>query len=258
MSERPLVLLTNDDGYQAAGIRALREALRDWATVVMVAPESEQSATSHTLTLHRPLRLREVEPAMYALDGSPADCVYVGLVASDRMMPRRPDMVVSGLNHGLNLGHDVFYSGTVGGAREGALRGVPALACSAAGEANRQAAAQLAATVAHRLWKAWRAEPSRRAPLLNLNVPPGDGPWPLEATTLGKRVYSDAVVFNRDPRGREYLWIGGAPQAHPGSVGTDTAAYDRGHASLSPLVLDLTHAADAALTESLLTDRDEP
>ncbi|RYE86974.1 MAG: 5'/3'-nucleotidase SurE, partial [Myxococcales bacterium] len=118
-----MVLLTNDDGYQAAGLRALRDALRDWATVIVVAPESEQSATSHTLTLHRPLRVREVEPAIFALDGSPADCVYLGMVASERLLPRRPEMVVSGLNHGLNLGNDVFYSGTVGGAREGALRG---------------------------------------------------------------------------------------------------------------------------------------
>ena len=256
MSERPLVLLTNDDGYQAAGLRALRDALRDWATVIVVAPESEQSATSHTLTLHRPLRVREVEPAIFALDGSPADCVYLGMVASERLLPRRPEMVVSGLNHGLNLGNDVFYSGTVGGAREGALRGVPALACSAAGEANRTAAAQLAASVAHRLWRAWHAEPGRRAPLLSLNIPPGEGPWPLVATTLGKRVYTDQVVFSRDPRGREYLWIGGAPQPHPGSIGTDTAAHDLGQASLTPLVLDLTHAADASLTHALVTGDD--
>src|SRR5262249_24114157 len=118
MIERPLVLLSNDDGCAAAGLLALRDALATWATVVVCAPELNQSATSHSLSLHRPLRLRVVEDGLFALDGTPADCVYVALHSGTRVLERRPDLVVSGMNHGLNLGVDVFYSGTVAAARE--------------------------------------------------------------------------------------------------------------------------------------------
>ena len=129
---RPLVLLSNDDGFASPGIRAMRAALLEaGAEVVLLAPETEQSASSHALSLHRPLRLRAVEPGVFALDGTPADCVYVALHAGTRVLPRRPDFVVSGINHGMNLGQDAFYSGTIAAAREGALRGIPALATSA-------------------------------------------------------------------------------------------------------------------------------
>src|ERR1700749_71921 len=128
----PLVLLSNDDGDPSAGIRAAREGLiAAGAEVVLVAPETEQSASSHALSLHRPLRLRSVADGVFALDGTPADCVYVALHAAGRILPRRPDFVVSGINHGMNLGQDAFYSGTVAAAREGALRGIPSVAVSA-------------------------------------------------------------------------------------------------------------------------------
>src|SRR6478752_791485 len=132
-TERPLVLLSNDDGYSSRGIAALRTALGRHFDVVVVAPETEQSATSHSLSLHRPLRLRETEPGVFAIDGTPADCVYVALHSIGRILPRAPALVVSGINHGPNLGQDVFYSGTVAAAREGALRGLPALAASTHG-----------------------------------------------------------------------------------------------------------------------------
>lgn len=146
---RPLILLSNDDGFQSAGLRCLRAALLEVADVVVCAPEFEQSAASHALSLHRPLRLKVHEPEVYSVDGTPADSVYVALFAGSRLLPKAPDLVVSGLNHGVNLGDDVFYSGTVAAAREGALRGYRALALSVADDSSMPAASKLAARRAH-------------------------------------------------------------------------------------------------------------
>jgi 5'-nucleotidase len=247
MAESTLVLLSNDDGYASPGIRAMRAALvARGARVVVVAPETEQSASSHSLSLHRPLRLRSVEQDVFALDGTPADCVYVALHAGPRTLPRRPDLVVSGLNHGMNLGQDAFYSGTIAAAREGALRGIPALATSAHHSADLDASATLAARVAFALPRS----SSDRAPLLNLNVPVR---WNggLKATRLGARIYEEVVDFRSDPRGREYLWLGGPGVRHERDEGTDTDAYDDGFASLTPLLLDLTNPGQHDLTESI-------
>jgi 5'-nucleotidase len=248
---RPLVLLSNDDGHTSAGLRAMRDALRPQADVVVCAPETEQSASSHALSLHRPLRLRAVEAGVFALDGTPADCVYVALHAGTRVLPRRPDLVVSGINHGMNLGQDAFYSGTIAAAREGALRRVPAVATSAHQGADLAATAALSARIALALLARM---PSRGA-LLNVNVPKG---WTGEvrATRLGARIYEEVVDFRVDPRGREYLWLGGPGVRHERDAGTDTDAYDDGAASVTPLVLDLTGGADHALVESSV--RGEP
>ncbi len=244
---RPLVLLSNDDGYASAGIRAMREALSPDADVVLIAPETEQSASSHSLSLHRPLRLRAVEPGIFALDGTPADCVYVALHAGTRVIARKPDLVVSGINHGLNLGQDAFYSGTIAAAREGALRGIPSVATSAHAKADLHASATTSALVALELL---RVKPSRGT-LLNLNIPEA---WNggVRATRLGARIYDEIVEFRMDPRGREYLWIGGPGVRHEQDAGTDTDAYDEGYASITPLALDLTHPADHRLVESVL------
>jgi 5'-nucleotidase len=247
MPERPLILLSNDDGYSSAGIRAMRAALvASGAEVVVAAPEQEQSASSHSLSLHRPLRLRSVEEGVFALDGTPADCVYVALHAAERVVPRRPDLVVSGINHGMNLGQDAFYSGTIAAAREGALRGIPALAASAHHSADLVASAALAARIALAMP---RVSPSR-APLLNLNIPVR---WngQVRATRLGARIYDEVVDFRRDPRGREYLWLGGPGVRHERDDGTDTDAYDEGFASITPLLLDLTNQADRGLAISV-------
>jgi 5'-nucleotidase len=234
--------LSNDDGHASAGIRAMYDALAPTMDVVLMAPESEQSATSHSLTLHRPLRLRSVDPArrVFALDGTPADCVYVALHADGRVVPRRPDLVVSGINRGLNLGQDAFYSGTVAAAREGALRGIPALAMSAHPHADLGGVAALGARTASELLA--RRTPGR-AVLLNVNVPKG---WTGEvrATHLGQRIYEEIVEFRRDPRGREYLWLGGPGVRHERDQGSDTDAYDDGAASMTSLMLDLTLADD--------------
>ncbi|MBV9949669.1 MAG: 5'/3'-nucleotidase SurE [Myxococcales bacterium] len=242
MPARPLILLSNDDGHLSPGIRAMRDALVRMGDVVVVAPETEQSASSHSLSLLRPLRLRMVESGLFALDGTPADCVYVALHGGTRVLPRRPDLVVSGINHGMNLGQDAFYSGTIAAAREGALRGIAAIAISAHPSAHLGAASALGARVATEL----AARRGPRAALLNVNIPPG---WTGEvrATRLGARIYEEIVDFRVDPRGREYLWLGGPGVRHERDTGTDTDAYDDGAASITPLVLDLTCAADREL-----------
>jgi 5'-nucleotidase len=244
---RPLVLLSNDDGYRAEGIRTLRDALREVLDVVVCAPDTEQSATSHSLTLSRPLRLRDHGEGILSIDGTPADCVYVALHSGTRILPRAPDLVVSGLNHGLNLGTDVFYSGTVAAAREGALRGFPAIAASVARDGNFAAAA---ASV-RRMALALLDEPGRAAQLLNVNFPPGDG-WPVRQTTLGARVYTDTVEYRRDPRGGEYLWLGGPGAEHRPMEGSDTDAHDAGAVSVTPLVLDLFSSAGAELARRVV------
>jgi 5'-nucleotidase len=251
---RPLALLSNDDGVASGGLAAMREALQQRFDVVVLAPETEQSASSHALSLHRPLRLRKIEEGLFALDGTPADCVYVALHGGTRVVSRRPDLVVSGINRGLNLGQDVFYSGTVAAAREGALRGIPALAVSAHPHADLPAVAALATRIGVELVERGK----RRGPgaearkvLLNLNVPRR---WTGEvrAAKVGSRIYEEAVDFRTDPRGREYLWLGGPGVRHERAAGTDTDAYDDGAASITPLVLDLTDAADEGLTADVV------
>jgi 5'-nucleotidase len=243
---RPLVLLSNDDGHASPGIRALRDALAAWADVVLLAPETEQSASSHSLSLHRPLRLRAVEANVFALDGTPADCVYVALHAGTRVLPRRPELVVSGINHGMNLGQDAFYSGTVAAAREGALRGIPAVATSAHHTADLTACADLSARIARDLLDLHAG----RGTLLNVNVP-RDWTGEVRATRLGARIYEELVDFRSDPRGREYLWLGGPGVRHERDPGTDTDAYDDGAASITPLLLDLTSGGEHAAAEDI-------
>ena len=244
---RPLVLLSNDDGFATPGIRAMRESLSAHAEVVTVAPETEQSASSHSLSLHRPLRLRAVEAGVFAVDGTPADCVYVALHAGTRVLPRKPDLVVSGINHGMNLGQDAFYSGTIAAAREGALQGMPAVATSAHHRVDLHAAAAVTTVVALELL---RERPARGA-LLNLNFPDA---WTggIRGTRLGARIYDEIVEFRVDPRGREYLWIGGPGVRHERDPGSDTDAYDDGYASITPLALDLTDRTGEAVVASVL------
>jgi 5'-nucleotidase len=244
---RPLLLLSNDDGYNAPGLRTLREALLSFADVIVCAPSSEQSAMSHSISLNRPLRLWEPEPGIFTVDGTPADCVYVALHAEGRVLPRRPDLVVSGLNHGLNLGNDVFYSGTVAAAREGALRGVSALAASASLRTDGAAASAVVARIARELLRM----DNHDTLLLNVNFPPGDR-WPIRPTALGSRVYEDGVHFRSDPRGGEYLWIGSGGVRHTGAEGTDTHVYDKGEVGVTPLSLELWAATHQELVVDLV------
>jgi len=240
--ERPLVLLSNDDGYRARGLTMLREALLERFDVVVCAPDTEQSASSHALSLNRPLRLIERDPGIFSVDGTPADSIYVALHA-EFVLPRKPDLVVSGMNHGLNLGQDVFYSGTVAAAREGALQGYVALAMSAAEGADQEEAARMAARLAWATLRGKLAGPR----LFNVNFPKGAG-WALRATRLGKREYGGGLIRRADPRGVPYYWIGGSTAYHESMVGSDTEAFDQGVVGVTPLVLDLwsSHLEDDA------------
>ena len=236
MPDRPLLLVSNDDGVDARGIVALREALSTFADVYTVAPQTEQSAKSHSITLHHPLRFHEVETRVWAVDGTPADCVYVAFFLED-LLPRKPDLVVSGINHGPNLGNDVHYSGTVAAAREGALRGVPSIAFSNS-SSDMEGAAQYAKRFCKQLLRS--TAPEGQAVLLNVNFP-SVPPKGVRATRLGFRLYSDEVEVRDDPRGRHYLWIGGPGGATNEPVeGADTEALDEGLISVTPLSIEAT------------------
>lgn len=253
---RPLVLLSNDDGVAAEGLEALRVALSVHADVVVCAPEINQSATSHALSLGRVLRLRQVREGVFAVDGTPADCVYVALHSRGRVLSRVPDLCVSGMNHGLNLGVDAFYSGTVAAAREAALRGIPSVAVSADLAADRAGAAATGAAIAISTIAA-AARAGVTSLLLNVNVPPGNR-WPVRATCAGLRTYDHDVVFRLDPRGKEYLWIGGSEVRHGDAPGSDTEAHDQGVVSVTPLTLDLTNASRAALAADIAASHPPP
>ncbi|HEY5961088.1 MAG TPA: 5'/3'-nucleotidase SurE [Polyangiaceae bacterium] len=246
---RPLILLSNDDGFRAKGLSSLRSALAGSADVVTVAPEYEQSASSHALSLHRPLRFTSHEPNLHSVEGTPADCVYTALFGGTRFLPRRPDLVLSGVNRGVNLAADVHYSGTVAAAREAALRGIAAIAFSADEEADLVAASDLAARIALGLWK----QKVGRAPLLlNVNFPKGSD-WPIAITRLGSRIYRDGVEFRLDPRGRDYLWLGGPPGfEHLADIDTDTGAFEHGYVGITPLALATTSEMHRDLVKSIV------
>ncbi|MEM9068193.1 MAG: 5'/3'-nucleotidase SurE [Myxococcota bacterium] len=240
MSERPLILVSNDDGVNAAGVRALAKALRSVADVVVVAPKHEQSAQSHAISLHRPLRHEVVADQVHSIDGTPVDCVYVALYR-DGLLPRRPDLCASGINLGPNLGSDVVYSGTVAAAREAALRGIPSIAFSQVGPATDAALERAAATAANLCQRMLKAtHPNSQVPLLNVNFPPDD-PHGIRATTLGIRHYAEGVDVRLDPRGRDYYWIGGPGGVrHEPAEGSDTDAIDDGFISVTPLRIERT------------------
>jgi len=230
---RPLVLCSNDDGIDAPYLVALAALIEEFADVLVVAPERQRSAASHAITLHKPLRLTEIGPRRFSLSGTPVDCVYLGML---RLCDRPPAVVVSGINDGYNLGSDVFYSGTVAAAVEGALRGAAGIACSVAAHASDASAAiRFSAAVV----RAALGEPIPAGTVLNVNMP-GAGSDGYQWTTLGRRRYDDDVAERRDPRGRPYYWIGGGPAGHDDVAGSDCVAVAQGWNSITPLHLDLT------------------
>jgi len=235
---RPLILITNDDGIRSAGLRALVESLRSVGEVVVVAPDRERSATSHSLTLTRPLRVTTADPGWYSVDGTPTDCVMLAVM---ELLPRKPQLVAAGINHGSNLGDDVTYSGTVASAIEATLQGIPALAISAAG--NGTFDFRTAATCARRLAEEVLRRGLPRDTLLNVNVPdlPQDAVRGWTVTRQGRRVYNETVVRKVDPRGHTYYWIGGAAASWEPGGETDYEAVTNGWVSVTPLHLDLTN-----------------
>ena len=233
------ILVTNDDGIHAPGINALADALRRLGQVAVVAPDRERSAIGHALTLHHPLRAVKLGPDRYAVDGTPTDCVNLGIHS---LLEFKPDIVVSGINHGGNLGDDVTYSGTVSAAMEATLMGIPAfavsLATSGSGE-NYPAAAFFAAKLAELVF----AEGLPNDTFLNVNIPdlPAGELLPPLITSQGKRRYEGMIIDKVDPRGRNYYWIGSVDVNFLDITGSDFSAVSRGHISITPLHLDLTN-----------------
>lgn len=253
MPERPILLLTNDDGVQAPGLGVLREALLPVGHVVVVAPTHQQSASSHSITLDRPLRHIEHGTDVHSIDGTPADCIYLALF-EQRFLPRRPDVVVSGINHGSNLGTSVFYSGTVAGAREAALRGIHAMAFSHDGDVDVPWAGGIARSMVERFLAA--DKPQDRSVLINVNLP-RDTPSGVRVTRVGRHVYEEDVIPRVDPGGREYFWIGGKVIDYGEVEGSDRRAVDEGYVSVTPLALEPTAADDLGMAAYVAGPRAE-
>ena len=233
----PLVLVTNDDGINAPGLAALAEALAPLGDVYVVAPEREQSTVGHALTLHRPLRVDRLAERRFAVNGTPSDCVNLAVLG---LLPAEPTLVVSGINHGSNLGDDVTYSGTVSAAMEGTLLGIPSVAVSLVGpeQGGFGEAGKIARLIAMRTL----VEGLPPKTLLNVNVP-GGRPKGIRFARLGHRVYKEKMVEEKDPRGKTYYWIGAGPPLWDDREATDIIAVQDGYAAVTPLHLDLTHYA---------------
>ena len=236
----PRVLLTNDDGYQAEGLRALAEELRDFATISIVAPSLERSGAAQSLTLRQPIVANRIAERHWSVDGTPADCVIVAL---HKLLPEKPDLIISGINHGANLGENVYYSGTVGAAREGALHHIPSVAmslCSKKTQAKFDSSAKVARSTAEMILK----EGLPDQVLLNVNVPE---PWNSGVlfTRQSKKITRNQLSEGQDPRGRRYFWLYEQRIDKDVEPDTDYAAIFAEAVSITPLHLDPTH------TESL-------
>lgn len=232
------ILVSNDDGVHSDGLHALADALSDLGEVTVVAPDREKSASSHALTLHRPVAIRRVRDEIYSVDGTPADCVYLGALS---VLDRKPDLVASGINRGGNIGDDVTYSGTVAAAIEGTILGIPSFAISQIGfeKFDFQAAVRVARSVAVRILEEGLPEDV----FLNVNVP-GDRVRGVRCTRQGKHLYDQVVHEAHDPRGRRYFWVGAGESADlEQSSDTDYTTVKNGYVSVTPLHLDLTHRA---------------
>jgi 5'-nucleotidase len=239
---RMRILIANDDGYLAPGLAALVAAMRGLGEIDVVAPEQNASGTSNALTLNRPLTVFTTADGTRVVNGTPSDCVHVALTG---LLPQRPDLVLSGINNGANMGDDTLYSGTVAAAMEGYLFGIPAVAFSQVqkGWAHVDAAARVARAIVERVWaERWPGPPW----LLNVNIPnrADAETLPRQVTRLGRRHASEPVIRQVNPRGETIYWIGPAGDAREGGEGTDFHAVADGRVSITPLQVDLTdHAA---------------
>jgi 5'-nucleotidase len=232
-----LILVTNDDGVHAPGIAVLAETLRALGRVVVIAPDRDRSAVGHALTLHAPLRADPIGPDLFAVDGTPTDCVNLGVHG---LIEASFDLVVSGINQGPNLGDDITYSGTVSAAMEATLMGVPAMAVSLDGDASCRADFCKAGRVAKALAEEVLHYGLPRDTFLNVNVPGGDIRG-MRLTRQGRRRYRAMVVEKQDPRGRKYYWLGNGGCEFDRIEGTDCHALGEGYISVTPLHLDLTN-----------------
>jgi 5'-nucleotidase len=238
--ERPLrFLVTNDDGIHARGLSLLTESARGLGEIVVVAPDRQQSASSHSLTMHRPLRASRVGEGRYVVDGTPTDCV---LLAVRRLLSDPPDFVLSGVNHGPNMGEDVLYSGTVAAAMEATILGIPSIAISFVGQRDEGLDAY-APRLRSLLGSLLRRDGFPEETFFNVNLPDVDPDrvQGVRVTALGRRVYSDSLTRSQDPQGREYYWIGGGQSHWSGREDSDFRAIEAGYVSVTPLHLDLTN-----------------
>jgi 5'-nucleotidase len=239
------ILVSNDDGYLAPGIVALVDALRPIAEVAVVAPDSNRSGSSNSLTLDRPLSVQRAANSFYFVNGTPSDCVHVALTGG---LAFKPDLIVAGINQGQNMGDDTLYSGTVAAATEGFLFGIPAIAFSQVekGWAHLDAAARVAREIVERGF-----DMLPKPYLLNVNIPnlPYEELKGLRSARLGKRHESEPVIKTQDPHGRDIYWIGPAGRAKDAGPGTDFHAVANGFISITPLQIDLTHTAQLAILE---------
>ena len=238
------ILLSNDDGYFAPGLAALAEGLAGLGEITVVAPERDRSGSSNSLTLDRPLSLREAHNGFRYVNGTPTDCVHMAVTG---ILDFDPDIVVSGINSGSNMGDDTLYSGTVAAATEGYLLGIPSIAVSLVGTefAHFSSAARVARALVERI----RRAPFGAPVLLNVNVPdvPFDQITGMEVTRLGRRHKAQPVVKGKNPRGETVYWVGPAGAAREAGPGTDFNALERGAVSITPLQVDLTHASQIAI-----------
>ena len=234
------ILLSNDDGYFAPGLAALAEALSALAEIVVVAPERDRSGASNSLTLDRPLQVRRSHNGYFYVNGTPTDCVHLGVTG---LLDKLPDMVVSGINHGANMGDDTIYSGTVAAATEGFLLGIPSIAISLASRSAGNFAT--AGRVAREIVERFTRRPFNHPVLLNVNVPdvPYDQLAGTDVTRLGRRHKAEAVVKQVNPRGETVYWVGAAGDAQDAGEGTDFHAVANRRVSVTPLQIDLTQYA---------------
>jgi 5'-nucleotidase len=248
------ILVTNDDGIHAEGLRVLADAVRPLGHITIVAPDREQSATSHSLTLHRPLRIRSLADGILTVDGTPTDCVLLGVHG---FLKRKPDLIVSGINHGPNMGNDVFYSGTVAAASEGAFLGIPAVAVSLATweTASFETAGRVAGTLIAALMKI--GIPAGKC--VNINVPaiPWEDLKGVRVSRLGTRVFRDVIVEKKDPRGKTYYWIGGEDPTWEHDDASDFTAVSQGYVSVTPMSFELTDYKGVVDLESRGLNLDE-
>ncbi|MCA1854941.1 5'/3'-nucleotidase SurE [Massilia oculi] len=242
------ILISNDDGYLAPGLSALAEALSAIADIVVVAPDSNRSGASNSLTLDRPLTVQKAANGFHFVNGTPTDCVHIALTA---MGDAPPDLVVSGINNGQNMGDDTLYSGTVAAATEAYLFGIPAIAFSQVnpGWAHVDAAARVAREIVER-----RFDKLELPFLFNVNIPnlPYEEIGPLTPARLGRRHQAEPVVRAQDPRGREIFWIGAPGACRDAGEGTDFHATAQGRVAITPLQVDLTHRAQLDLLRGIL------
>jgi 5'-nucleotidase len=243
------ILLSNDDGYFAPGLESLATTLASLAEITVVAPERDRSGASNSLTLDRPLYLRRAANGYYFVNGTPTDCVHLAVTG---MLDEQPDMVVSGINLGANMGDDTIYSGTVAAATEGYLLGVPAIAVSLVGKTgqNFATAASIAAQLVRRFSQGGLGEPV----LLNVNVPdiPENELKGIRVTRLGRRHKAEPVVKVKTPRNDVVYWVGAAGEAADAGEGTDFHAVAEGYVSVTPLQIDLTHVAQMRSVDAWL------